>query len=130
MGRRKSVSKSSEASSLPAPEVRAIRVYDCCGALGYLIPWAEWKASGILPTSYIGGDKAFVYLFSRKGQLGDERRALAVMPKVGEITHDVLPAIDLDEYILPDSLAIDWLAVKLAIVQAAKSDTYRKALEG
>ncbi len=55
-------SASTSASNDPGPEDE-IRVFDCCGELGYSIPWAQWKTREVPIVPTRSTKRRFVYLW-------------------------------------------------------------------
>jgi hypothetical protein len=89
-----------------------INVWDACGQLGYLIPWARWKAQS--PTIYDSGhhrrfvDTKFINLLARESVTG------------GAFNHNKFPIVFLEDYKGgPDG--IEWENVRLAIIAAARA---------
>ena len=99
--------------------MKPVYVWQCCGALGFSIPWAEWITHGVYPTN--SRQEALVYLYSRKGQLGDRNREGLVTPREEQIG---VTAICLDEY-LDVHLGVQWDMVFARIVEAAGGDEQR-----
>lgn len=56
---------SRSASNDPGPEDE-IRVFDCCGESGYLIPWAQWKTREVPIVPTRSTKRRFVYLWGRR----------------------------------------------------------------
>jgi hypothetical protein len=88
-----------------------VNVWDSCGGAGYRIPWANWKAQKLLPTShqrrYV--DTKFVNLLARE----------SVTQASFDNARKGMPIVFLDDYGGTWD-GIDWEAVRRAIVRAAR----------
>jgi hypothetical protein len=94
-----------------------IRIIDCCGAFGYLIPWGEWKAltPAIVPVRESGG-LPFIYLYSIAGQLGKKVDEDLVRPSPDKTPREQIVAINLDKYIDMNSKSVNWKALADTLV--------------
>lgn len=98
---------------MPIEVPTEIRVYDCCGMLGWYIPWATWKAHSSLPLVPTRRfDQPHVYLYSDKAQF-DQSRTLR--PPMRAIATQMLGVVCLDNYISAVTQAVMWSDVEREI---------------
>jgi hypothetical protein len=87
-----------------------IYVWDCCGALGFTIPWAEWHCQGIYPARP-HQRRPHIYIYSLRGQLGDKDKERLAAPNPIATCKGI---INVDDYLTID-LRVDWRVVLAGI---------------